>query len=118
MAALAVVYVLTVLFSAEPTPTGPASFGGQGRISELGSGLIQSLMLQRGQQESQDFRVRNSNRTMKVQQALKDNGFYAGPVDGVMRKGTLEAIQSFQRSKDLKVTGRIDDETARELQIR
>jgi peptidoglycan hydrolase-like protein with peptidoglycan-binding domain len=116
MAGLAVVYALTVLLSADHTPSGLGLVKGQERMSELGS-LIETVMLQHRQQESR-HQVSTSDQTMKVQQALKDHGFYAGPVDGVMRKGTHEAIESFQRSKDLEITGRVDDDTARELHIR
>jgi peptidoglycan hydrolase-like protein with peptidoglycan-binding domain len=117
MAGLAVVYALTVLLSADRTPSGLGLVKGQERLSEFGS-LIQTVMLQRHQQEPGHKQVPNSQQTMKVQQALKDHGFYAGPVDGVMRQGTQEAIESFQRSRDLEVTGRVNDDTARELHIR
>jgi peptidoglycan hydrolase-like protein with peptidoglycan-binding domain len=117
MAGLAVVYALTVLLSADRTPSGLGLVKGQERLSEFGS-LIQTVMLQHRQQEPGHTQVPNSHQTMKVQQALKDHGFYAGPVDGVMRQGTQEAIESFQRSRDLEVTGRVDDDTARELHIR
>jgi peptidoglycan hydrolase-like protein with peptidoglycan-binding domain len=117
MAALAVLYVLIVLVLADQTSTGPVLVKGQEQISDLGSRLIQTVMLQRRRQESQDQGT-NANQTMKIQQALKENGFYAGPIDGVMRKRTQEAIRSFQRSRDLKATGRIDNETARALRVR
>jgi hypothetical protein len=119
LASLVVLYVLTVLLSADRTPSGAALVKNQERISDFGSQLVQMVMLQQRQQQSNDARgIQNADRTMKVQQALKDNGFYSGPVDGVMREKTQEAIQSFQQSRDLKVTGTIDEETARELGIR
>jgi hypothetical protein len=118
LAGLAALYALVVLLSADPTPSGSALVKNQERISDPESLLIQMVMLQRRQQQSQDRpEMSNADRTMKVQQALKDNGFYSGPVDGVMRKKTEEAIQSFQESKDLEVTGTINEETARELRI-
>lgn len=118
LAGLAVLYALLVLLSAEPTPSGPSLVKNQERIADIGSLLIETVMLQQRQQQSQDRPgMSNGDRTMKVQQALKDNGFYSGPVDGVMRKKTQEAIQSFQESKDLEVTGTINEETARELRI-
>jgi peptidoglycan hydrolase-like protein with peptidoglycan-binding domain len=119
MAALAVLYALTVLLSVDRAPSGPALVKSKEEISDLGSRLIQAVMLQRRQEQSQDHPGSpNADQTMKVQQALKDNGFYAGPIDGVMRKRTQEAIESFQQSKHLKVTGTIDEDTARELHIR
>lgn len=118
LAGLAALYALAVLLSADPTPSGPALVKNQERVSDIGSVLIQTVMLQQRQQQSKDRpAMSNADRTMKVQQALKDNGFYSGPVDGVMRKGTQQAIQSFQESKHLEVTGTINQETARELRI-
>lgn len=119
LAAFAVLYALTVLLSADRTPRGTALINHHGRASDLGSHLIQMLILQRHRQQSKDHDgTSNAARTMKAQQALKEKGFYSGPVDGVMRKRTQEAVQSFQQSKRLKVTGTIDDDTARELHIR
>lgn len=118
LAGLAALYALVVLLSADPTPSGPAVVKNQERVSDIGSLLIQTVILQQRQQQSKDRpEMSNADRTMKVQQALKDNGFYSGPVDGVMRKKTQEAIQSFQESKHLEVTGTINEETARELRI-
>ena len=57
----------------------------------------------------------NPDRVRKVQQALKDQGYYSGPIDGVFSKSTHDAVRSLQRSKNLNVTGNIDDETGREL---
>lgn len=119
LAGLAVLYALIALVSAGPTTSSSVLFKNQEGVSDLGSLLIQTIMLQQHQQQSKDHNgTSNADRTMKAQQALKAKGFYSGPVDGVMRKGTREAIQSFQRSKHLKVTGTINDETARELRLR
>src|SRR5919106_3165286 len=94
LAGVAVLYALVVLLSADPTPSGSALVKNQERVSDPGPLLIQMVMLQQRQQQSQDRPgMSNADRTMKVQQALKDNGFYSGPVDGLMRKKTQEAIQ-------------------------
>jgi hypothetical protein len=37
----------------------------------------------------------------KIQQALKDAGFYNGPVDGSIGRGTLSAVERYQKDKDL-----------------
>jgi peptidoglycan hydrolase-like protein with peptidoglycan-binding domain len=119
LAGLAVLYALVVLLSASPTSSGSALIKNQEGVSDIGSLLLQAVMLQQHQQQSKDHTgTANADRTMRVQQALKAKGFYSGPVDGVMRKKTQEAIESFQQSKHLKVTGTINDETARELRIR
>ncbi len=58
--------------------------------------------------------VEASNIT-EAQQLLRQNGFYSGPVDGTMNERTREALRSFQESRQLNVTGRIDNDTAQEL---
>jgi peptidoglycan hydrolase-like protein with peptidoglycan-binding domain len=118
LAGLAVLYALVVLLSASPTTSGSVLVKNQERVSDLGSLLLQTVMLQQQQQSKDQAGTSNADRTMRAQQALKAKGFYSGPVDGVMRKKTQEAIESFQQSKHLKVTGTINDETARELRIR
>ena len=59
--------------------------------------------------------TQDSDQTKKLQMALQSKGFYSGPVDGVMSDTTRESIRAFQKSKNLNVTGNIDDNTAREL---
>jgi peptidoglycan hydrolase-like protein with peptidoglycan-binding domain len=61
----------------------------------------------------------NPDRVMKIQQALKDKGFYSGPVDGVMGPATRNAIRSFQQANNLHVTAdrSMDDDTRRALGI-
>jgi peptidoglycan hydrolase-like protein with peptidoglycan-binding domain len=61
----------------------------------------------------------DSARVMKVQQALKDKGFYSGPIDGMLGPKTRDAIRSFQQKNKLTVTAdkALDDETARALGI-
>ena len=41
----------------------------------------------------------------QMQQALKDQGFYTGTVDGMFGFGTTEAVKAFQRKKGLTVDG-------------
>ena len=61
----------------------------------------------------------NPDRIKQIQQALKDRGVYSGPVDGVMRGETRDAIRSFQEANNLHVTTEesMDDETRRALGI-
>jgi Putative peptidoglycan binding domain len=61
----------------------------------------------------------DSGRITQIQQALKDKGFYSGPVDGVMGPATRNAIRSFQQANNLHVTAdrSMDDDTRRALGI-
>jgi peptidoglycan hydrolase-like protein with peptidoglycan-binding domain len=50
-----------------------------------------------------------------LQQALKDQGFYNGEVDGMFGFGTTEAVKAFQRSKGLTPDGEAGKGTQRFL---
>ncbi len=41
----------------------------------------------------------------RIQQALKDAGVYTGPVDGAIGKGTLSAVERFQKTNDMPTGG-------------
>ncbi len=53
-----------------------------------------------------------------IQAILNNNGFDAGPPDGVMGKRTVTAIKQFQTSIGLEATGEIDDRLVQELLAR
>jgi peptidoglycan hydrolase-like protein with peptidoglycan-binding domain len=55
--------------------------------------------------------------TKKVQEALRDKGFYTGPVDGIMGHQTRAAIRQYQESEKLPVTGHLDGDTAGKLGV-
>jgi peptidoglycan hydrolase-like protein with peptidoglycan-binding domain len=63
-------------------------------------------------------RAWKSDRVKEIQRALKAKGEDPGPIDGHMGKKTREAIQAFQKSNDLKVTGRVDRKTAEKLGVK
>jgi hypothetical protein len=46
-----------------------------------------------------------------VQQKLKDQGFYAGDIDGLIGPKTKAGIKQFQQSKNLPVNGHLDPAT-------
>ncbi|MFN4229607.1 DUF1036 domain-containing protein [Parvibaculum sp.] len=47
-------------------------------------------------------------RIAAVQRLLKDNGFALNRIDGIAARNTLRAVEAFQRSANVAVTGRID----------
>lgn len=51
----------------------------------------------------------------QLQQALKDQGYYAGVVDGLFGFGTTDAVKAFQRAKGLTVDGEAGAGTMRIL---
>jgi hypothetical protein len=52
-----------------------------------------------------------------VEDALADNGYDPGRIDGMIDSDTRAAIREFQRDRDLAVTGTMDRETEKELHI-
>ena len=61
--------------------------------------------------------VRADQTTQSVQQTLKDQGFYYGNVTGDKSAETTAAIRRYQIRNGLKVTGEINPETLRSLNV-
>ena len=59
----------------------------------------------------------------EIQQALKDHGYYLSykghylKVDGKFQSCTEKSVKEFQHDKGLKVTGKVDEKTAKKLGI-
>ena len=59
----------------------------------------------------------------KIQKALKKNSYYISykgsylKVDGLYKELTEKAVKQFQKAKGLKVTGKVDETTAKKLKI-
>ena len=49
--------------------------------------------------------------TVEVQRALAQQGYYYGPIDGILGPGTRSAIQRYQIDHGLAVTAAIDEQT-------
>jgi peptidoglycan hydrolase-like protein with peptidoglycan-binding domain len=55
---------------------------------------------------------------MEIQQALNEQGFDAGDVDGVWGNNTVAALRNFQQMKGLETTGQPNQDTLNELGVR
>lgn len=53
----------------------------------------------------------------EVQTALRNAGFYKGPIDGKIGTKTREAIKQFQKANDLKADGMVGKRTANKLSV-
>ena len=51
-----------------------------------------------------------------VQQSLRDQGFYYGPIDGSPGDETTQALRRYQIRNGLAVTGQLNDETRRSIE--
>jgi peptidoglycan hydrolase-like protein with peptidoglycan-binding domain len=51
----------------------------------------------------------------QVQVALKNQGQYRGPIDGIMGPRTRQAVREFQKVNGLEQTGTLDQETMQKL---
>lgn len=56
-------------------------------------------------------------RIRQAQTRLQATGFDPGPIDGVLGRGTREAIRQYQKTFDLPVTGELDSATLEDLGI-
>ena len=53
----------------------------------------------------------------EAHRVLRDSGYYAGPLDGIMGPEERRAIWNFQRARKLPPTGRLDRQTVAELGV-
>lgn len=67
-----------------------------------------------GRRTNDDY---SDNLSADVQHALKRRGYYGGPVDGDVGPGTRNALRHYQSDHRLDVTGRIDRDTLRSLDL-
>ena len=60
--------------------------------------------------------IKNLSREQLIQVALKNAGFYRGPVDGLLGNATRKAVKDFQKKYDVAVDGRVGPKTWELLQ--
>jgi len=61
--------------------------------------------------------VSHSQDIKKVQESLRDKGYYHAKVDGVLGPQTRAGIRQYQKDENLPVTGRLDSKTAGKLGV-
>ena len=50
-----------------------------------------------------------------IQEALQDQGYYAGEIDGQLGQQTRDALAAYQRDHNLELTAAIDEATVQAL---
>jgi peptidoglycan hydrolase-like protein with peptidoglycan-binding domain len=84
--------------------------------SERGSDRMQSQSGMQGQRAAAGQRL-SKEQVKEIQEALKDKGQDPGMIDGIMGRKTQQALREFQKSQNLQVTGRVDQQTASALGV-
>lgn len=69
------------------------------------------------QDEVLNYRLQSSERIKQVQTALKNAGFYKGPIDGRLGPRTKEAVRNFQKANGLSPDGVAGKQTREKLKI-
>ena len=60
---------------------------------------------------------RDKNSIMAAQRALQSKGYYGGPIDGIIGPKTRSGLSEYQGDSDIKVTGELDEPTAKKLGV-
>jgi len=76
-----------------------------------------SMRQSSGENAGMNRRTARAEDVKKIQEALRDKGNDPGTIDGVVGPKTREALKSFQAANKLPATGRIDNETAKQLGV-
>jgi peptidoglycan hydrolase-like protein with peptidoglycan-binding domain len=58
------------------------------------------------------------NEITKMQETLRDKGYYLGKVDGLFGLRTRASIRAYQKAENFPITGQVDSRTAEGLGVR
>ena len=70
-----------------------------------------------GQDRPEQQQLLTKDNLKLVQERLKTEGVYAGPVDGEMNAQTEAALRAYQTKQGIPVSGAADAETLKQLQL-
>jgi peptidoglycan hydrolase-like protein with peptidoglycan-binding domain len=71
-----------------------------------------------GEQRPEQPQLITKDNVKLVQERLKAEGVYAGPTDGELNPQTEAALRVYQQKQGIAVSGAVDEETLKQLQIR
>jgi peptidoglycan hydrolase-like protein with peptidoglycan-binding domain len=71
-----------------------------------------------GEQAPEQKQIISKDDFKLIQERLKAEGVYAGPVDGEVNAQTEAALRAYQQKRGIPVSGAADEATIRELQLR
>jgi peptidoglycan hydrolase-like protein with peptidoglycan-binding domain len=70
-----------------------------------------------GEQRPEQRQIITNENLKLVQERLKAEGVYAGPVDGEMNAQTEAALRAYQEKQSLPPSGAADEATLKQLQL-
>ena len=70
-----------------------------------------------GEQRPEQGKIITKENLKLVQERLKTEGMYAGPVDGELSIQTEAALRAYQEKQKISVSGAVDEATLKELQL-
>jgi peptidoglycan hydrolase-like protein with peptidoglycan-binding domain len=70
-----------------------------------------------GEQRPEQKQLLTKDNLKLVQERLKTEGVYAGPVDGEMNAQTEAALRAYQEKQGIAVSGAADETTLKQLQL-
>jgi peptidoglycan hydrolase-like protein with peptidoglycan-binding domain len=70
-----------------------------------------------GEQRPEQQQLLTKDNLKLVQERLKAEGVYAGPVDGELNAQTEAALRHYQEKQRIPVSGAADEETLKQLQL-
>ena len=70
-----------------------------------------------GEQRPEQQQLLTKDNLKLVQERLKAEGVYAGPVDGELNAQTEAALRQYQEKQRIPVSGAADEETLKQLQL-
>jgi peptidoglycan hydrolase-like protein with peptidoglycan-binding domain len=82
----------------------------------LGQGFPQSAAKSGSEPAVEAFVIKNE--VTKMQETLRDKGYFSGKIDGIFGLRTRESIRAYQRAEKFPVTGQVDQRTAAGLGVR
>lgn len=71
-----------------------------------------------GEQRPEQQQLLSKDNVKPVQERLKAEGVCAGPVDGELNAQTEAALRQYQEKQGIPVSGAVDEETVKQLQLR
>jgi peptidoglycan hydrolase-like protein with peptidoglycan-binding domain len=95
----------------------PRAESGNGGMGQSQSGHKQAQGSQQQAQGGQQAQAQSPELVKQAQQALKEKGINAGPVDGQWGPQTAQGVKQFQQQNQIQATGQLDQPTLASLGI-